>query len=164
MKYVVTFSFCMVTWVLLSGLFDPFHLSLGVFSALLVTFGTGKMLFQSQGKSMADRTREVLLLPGYAIWLLIEIVKANVSLLILAYSPNVKSRINPRVFTFRTSKLHDEFSRYVMGISITLVPGTVTIDIDDDEFLVHAITDEAAAGLPDPMESKIAKIFSPGNR
>lgn len=160
MKYVFVFLFCFSSWLIFSGFFDPFHIGLGVFSALLVTAATGKMLFASEDKMAADRIKELMGLPGYALWLLYEIIKANLVLLILVYSPNLKKKINPRVYSFKVHQLHDEFSKYVMGISITLVPGTVTVDINENEFLVHALTDDAAAGLPDPMESKIARIFS----
>lgn len=160
MKYVFVFLFCFSTWLIFSGFFDPFHIGLGVFSAALVTAATGKLLFASEEKVAADRVRELMQLPGYALWLLYEIIKANWSLLLLVYSPKLKQKINPRVYTFKVNQLHDEFSKYVMGISITLVPGTVTIDINGDDFLVHAISDEAAEGLPDPMESKVARIFS----
>ena len=46
-----------------------------------------------------------------------------------------------------------------MANSITLTPGTITIRIVDGDFYVHAISKEAASGLPGEMEDRIAKVF-----
>ena len=40
-----------------------------------------------------------------------------------------------------------DFEKFVLAQSITLTPGTVTVRIKDDEFLVHAISGEAADGF-----------------
>jgi multicomponent Na+:H+ antiporter subunit E len=62
---------------------------------------------------------------------------------------------------FRTS-LQSEFARYVFANSITLTPGTVTLSVDGDKFVVHAISKKVADELPGEMEKRVAKIFDQG--
>ncbi|MFP4457736.1 MAG: Na+/H+ antiporter subunit E, partial [Clostridia bacterium] len=53
--------------------------------------------------------------------------------------------------------------KVLYGNSITLTPGTLTVDILEDHYIVHALTKEAAEGLKDSIvENKILKIE--GNR
>jgi multicomponent Na+:H+ antiporter subunit E len=51
-------------------------------------------------------------------------------------------------------------ARVVLGNSITLTPGTLTVDIDGDEYLVHALTEGAARDLlQDRMQTRVAGLF-----
>ena len=50
--------------------------------------------------------------------------------------------------------------QFILAQSITLTPGTVTVRIKDDEFMVHAITQEAADALPGDMQDKVKQIFN----
>ena len=70
----------------------------------------------------------------------------------------VKKSINPQMVKFKTS-LTTDLSKFVLANSITLTPGTVTVRIQGDEFLVHALTDYVAEGLPGEMEDRVKKIF-----
>ncbi|MEX1099024.1 MAG: Na+/H+ antiporter subunit E, partial [Bacteriovoracaceae bacterium] len=51
-------------------------------------------------------------------------------------------------------------AKVVLGNSMTLTPGTLTLDIEDDRFLIHALTRETAQVLIDgPMPRKVARLF-----
>ncbi|MCB1095245.1 MAG: Na+/H+ antiporter subunit E [Verrucomicrobiae bacterium] len=160
MYQVLVFFLLLLTWVIFSGLFDPFHLSLGVLSCLLVTWMSSGMLFADRAASVWSRGRQAFLLIGYASWLLWQIVLANVHILKLALSPSGLEEVRPRVVRFRTG-LRSEFGKFVLAQSITLTPGTVTIKIIGDEFVIHAISRLAADGLDGAMEARIAAIFEP---
>ncbi len=86
---------------------------------------------------------------------------ANISVLKLVFHPKVNEQITPKIFRFKTS-LKDDFSKWVFANSITLTPGTVTIRIEGDEFVCHALTGEMADSLPGDMEKRIAAVFEPG--
>ena len=66
--------------------------------------------------------------------------------------------MRPQMVRFRTS-LRSEFARYVFANSITLTPGTVTLSVEGDKFVVHAISQKVADELPGEMEKRLAKIF-----
>ena len=51
----------------------------------------------------------------------------------------------------------------VYANSITLTPGTITLDVQDDKFLVHALTDEAAADLDSgEMDRRVSDMEGKG--
>jgi multicomponent Na+:H+ antiporter subunit E len=86
-------------------------------------------------------------------------VLANIHVLRISFSPRVKEQIQPQLVRFR-SGLKSDFEKYVLAQSITLTPGTVTLQIDGDVFLVHAISDVAAKGLMGSMVDRVRHVFS----
>ena len=154
---LLTFLLLLGTWVIFSGVFDAFHLGLGLISCGIVTWLSSNFLFHNKGKGLAARLAEALRFVGYALWLLWQVVQANIHVLKLAFAPDNRE-IRPRLVRFRTS-LKSEFARYVFANSITLTPGTVTLDVDGDEFVVHAISKHVAEDLPGEMEKRVAAVF-----
>lgn len=144
----------------MSGQFDSFHLSLGVISVAIVSLFTKDFLFQDQTKPLRERIGECFRILGYWLWLLIEIAKANMQVLFLALHPKLKERISPQIISFSTS-LKKDFSRFVFAQSITLTPGTVTVQVNDGEFIVYALTKEMAQSLPGEMERRVKRVFEP---
>ena len=154
--FLILFS----TWVVFSGFFDLFHLSLGVVCSAFVTLISGDLFFSKRDTSQRDRVREILRLPGYLAWLLWQIFLANLHVLKLALLPGGPEEIRPRIVRFETA-LTSPFARFVFAQSITLTPGTVTVDIDGDHFVVHAISRASAEGLAGRMERRVAYVFEP---
>ena len=75
----------------------------------------------------------------YWSWLGGEIFKANLAVLRLVMKPEID--IEPRLIRVPSDQRTD-LGRCVFANSITLTPGTVTVDIEDDGFLVHALDGE----------------------
>lgn len=154
---VVTFILMAVTWVVLSGQFDAFHLTLGVISCAIVAWFSSDLLFPPEEKSGPGPTwvRFIFYIP----WLLWEIVTANFWLLYLVFHPRMHEKIDPHVIKF-DSKLKSDMARLTFANSITLTPGTITVSVSPDgQYTVHAIDKKSASGLPGAMEQKIAKTF-----
>ncbi|MAS95684.1 MAG: cation transporter [Verrucomicrobiales bacterium] len=151
------FTLLFTLWVVLSGLLDAFHLTLGVISCGLVTWLSGDFLFSDRSSSLAVRFRQSIRMISYCGWLLWQIVLANIQVFRLAFGP--KSDLQPQIVRFQTN-LQTDFEKFLLANSITLTPGTVTIKILGDTFYVHAISDTAAAGLDGTMENKISAIFA----
>jgi multicomponent Na+:H+ antiporter subunit E len=155
MRHIYTFFVMMGFWILLSGKFDPFHLTLGVISSALVSFLSADLLMYKQGKNrLSTGVRFLLYLP----WLLYQIVLSTLHVTFLALHPKMKDQIDPTIVTFKT-KLTNNIAKVALANSITLTPGTITIRIEEDIFYVHAISRKAAAGLPGEMEERLAKVF-----
>ena len=159
MYRALIFSLLLITWVILSGLLDAFHISLGILSCALVTWLSSGLLFNDRSLSFYSRLRQVSRLPLYLSWLLWQIVLANIHVLRISFSPRVKEQIQPQLVRFR-SGLKSDFEKYVLAQSITLTPGTVTLQIEGDVFLVHAISDVAAKGLMGSMADRVRHVFS----
>jgi len=167
MFYWVTAGLLFLNWLIFSGKFDPFHLSLGVFSSLLVAWTTSDLLFTQRSISMGRRLAEAGRFISYCGWLLYQILLANLHVIALALFRDYRDReLDPHIFTFKT-RLQTDFARLVLANSITLTPGTITIRIEDDLFYIHAVSRKAAGDLPpntlsmSQMEQRVAAVFEP---
>ncbi len=154
---VIVFAILMVTWVILSGLLDAFHLTLGVISCGIVAWLSSDLLFQNRGKGLGCRFREACRLVGYLFWLLWQIVLSNLHLLRLSFSS--RDALQPQIVRYE-SKLETDFEKFLLANSITLTPGTVTMKILGGTYYIHAISDVSAKGLDGEMERRIAHIFA----
>jgi multicomponent Na+:H+ antiporter subunit E len=142
MAHVISLALvCYGLWLLLSGHYVPLLLSLGALSVAIVVWVALRM-------DVIDREGHPIHLTGNALrywpWLLWEIVKANIDVTRRILAPRMP--ISPSVVRLRSSQKTD-VGRVIYANSITLTPGTVSIDIDGDAITVHALTREAAAAL-----------------
>lgn len=163
MLHFLMFLLMMLLWVLMSGKFDAFHLTLGVISSSIVAWISTDLLFLEKGKSVGARLVEAWRFVLYACWLVWQIVLANFHVIYLSLSPKpIKETLSPHIFSFKTT-LQTDFARFVLANSITLTPGTVTIRIHEDVFYIHAITEKAAGDLESEsiseMERRVAWVF-----
>lgn len=88
----------------------------------------------------------------YAAVLLVEIVKANFAITKLVLSPQLN--VEPCLVKFRTP-LKTEAARVALANSITLTPGTITVSLEGDNLLVHALNREIADGLEGSVFEKL---------
>ena len=90
----------------------------------------------------------------YIIVLLIEIIKANFAVTKLVVAPEIQ--VEPCLVKFRT-KLKTNAARVALANSITLTPGTVTVSLEDNEYLVHALNRDMAEGLQGSLFERLLK-------
>jgi multicomponent Na+:H+ antiporter subunit E len=134
--------FLALLWLLLSGHFsEPLLLALGAASVLLVVFiALRKEVTDPEGHPIHMILRLLLYWP----WLVKEIVVANVDVAkAILRSPMA---IDPTVFTVRGTQ-KSELARVIYANSITLTPGTVTVDLEEDLLTVHALTKAGLEGV-----------------
>ncbi len=128
-------------WLLMSGIYTAFLVLSGLGTALAVAALARRM-------DVADREGQPLhLLPAalaYWPWLVIEILKSGWTVARLILHPRLP--ISPSLARFRPSQ-ESTVGLVTHANSITLTPGTVTIEARRGEFLVHALTSDGAAGL-----------------
>jgi multicomponent Na+:H+ antiporter subunit E len=156
MAKVATFLIMAVVWVILSGMFDPFHLTLGVICCGLVAhFSHGLLFWGGDAKSWSRGLVGWILYIPSLFW---EILLANIHVIGVVLHPRMLEIIDPQVIRFRTV-LKRPISKVTLAQSITLTPGTITVDIRDDEFTVHALTRSTAEGCPGAMEERIRKAL-----
>jgi multicomponent Na+:H+ antiporter subunit E len=147
----------MITWLVLSGKFDLFHISLGVVSSAIVTYTSGDMLLKATRIGGLPGTW--LRFVAYIPWLLIEIFRANMHVMRLVFHPRMMELIDPRIIKFE-SRLNDEMARFIYANSITLTPGTITVYVSIyGKYSVHAIDEASRQGLTGEMEDRVAAIF-----
>lgn len=154
-----TFVIMLSFWVILSGMFDAFHLTLGVISCVLVALFSGEMLFE--GLKIEVRARQVFGMFVYTPWLVWAIVLSSLEVAYVVLHPKMLDKMDPQLIRFKT-KLKSNFARVTFAQSITLTPGTITVSMQDDEMTVYALTRNAAESLPGEMERRIARALEPG--
>ncbi|MBM3908993.1 MAG: Na+/H+ antiporter subunit E [Gemmatimonadetes bacterium] len=129
-------------WVLLSGFFTPFLLTSGVGSAIVVVWFSRRMgIVAHEGHPLRLSMRALI---TYGPWLLMEILKAGWDVTRRILHPRLP--ISPTMTRFKPSQRTD-LGLIVHANSITLTPGTISVEVGPDEFLVHAISAEGGASL-----------------
>ena len=128
-------------WLLLSGHYVPLLLTFGVLSSILVVWIAARLdVIDHESVPLQIKLSYV----GYLAWLGKEIVKANIDVAKLVLNPALP--ISPVMIRVPATQSTD-VGKVIYANSITLTPGTVSVEVEDDEILVHAITREAADGL-----------------
>lgn len=142
LHFLSAFAALYAFWLLLSGYFTGFLLSAGALSALAVIAFARRMAVIDREGHPAHLGLPALL--SYWPWLLKEIVKSawDVSKRILA--PSLP--ISPTLTRFVPGQKSD-LGLVIHANSITLTPGTISVEVAAGDFLVHALTREGAAGL-----------------
>ena len=140
-------------WFLLSGHDGALMLTFGVVSALAVAAIARRM-------ALVDREGHPLHLgwsaPGYWVWLAWQIVVANLDVARRIIDPRLP--IDPTVIRLRAGQ-KTELGRVIYANSITLTPGTVTIDVEGDELVVHALSGAAARALEGgKMDRRVSRM------
>ncbi|MEQ1782057.1 MAG: Na+/H+ antiporter subunit E [Hyphomonadaceae bacterium] len=146
-------------WFALSGQTSPFFIGLGVVSVLLTLWLAARLRIMGRDASPYHRLPQMLV---YLPWLIVEVVKANVAVIARVLGP--RHTIDPAVVRMRTSARTD-LGRALFANSITLTPGTVTIGVEGDKVMVHALVrDKASVASFEPMDRRVAAAADPARR
>jgi len=139
-------------WFGLSGETSPFFIGLGAFAVLVTLALSARLKVIDRNASPYHRAPQLLLYMG---WLVVEIVKANIAVIARVLGP--RHAIDPAVVRLRT-RARTDLGKALFANSITLTPGTVTVDVEGDKVLVHALVRENAsvAGF-EPMDRHAAR-------
>ena len=132
-----------ILWIIFNGRLTPEVAVIGlIVSAAIFLFICRFMDYSLQKEKML-----YILIPWmikYFFILLTEIVKANFATAHFVLDPKIE--VEPRIVTFRPD-LHYDFLKVVLANSITLTPGTITIDIEDGVYTVHCLDMELATDI-----------------
>ena len=137
----------------MSGYFKTNLIIFGILSCAFVTYLSIKLKIYS---STHERIKFNLRLPLYLPWLFKEIVKSNlhVARCILGSISNIQPQT---VLSKPSQKTNTGLA--VHANSITLTPGTISVDIIDDQILVHALTNHTAQGIIDgDIDKQVSKL------
>ena len=154
MRHRVSLFFTLfVLWLILSGMPEPMLISLGVVSCLLVVWiAHRKDLIDHEGLPLHLKW---IRLARYCSWLLGQIVLANIDVARRILDPRLP--ISPRVI--KVPAHMNDLAKVIYANSITLTPGTVSIEVDENEIEVHALTREGAQDLQSgEMGGRVAKL------
>lgn len=142
MRHAISLSLVLFgVWLLLSGHYEPLTTSLGVASSLFVAWIAHRMdVVDHEGHPMHLTWRAVFYWP----WLFWEIIKSNIEVAGIILNPRLP--IRPQIVWIKATQV-DDLGNTIFGNSITLTPGTVTIDVVGNHIEVHALADRFAKSL-----------------
>ena len=156
MRYILMGVVLFGIWLLWSGHYTLEHalvFAMGVSSCAFVVYLSHRLdIVDEEGHPIHLAGRLVLYVP----WLLWAIVKANVDVAKRVLSPQMP--IDPQVVRVEATQKSD-LCRVIFANSITLTPGTVSLDLDGEDIVVHALTREAAGDVQSgDMNRRVAAL------
>jgi multicomponent Na+:H+ antiporter subunit E len=145
-------------WLLLSGYLKAFLVSAGVLCALAVMLFARRMdLIDHEGHPVHLAPRALL---RYWPWLVVEICKSAWDVSRIVLHPRLP--ISPTLVRVDATQRSD-LGRTVFANSITLTPGTLSVEVGRGHILVHALTQQAAAGLASgEMDRRVTALEGKG--
>jgi len=153
-RHLSLLVFLALFWVLLSGYFTPFLLGAGLVSSIAVVW-------------FVDRRMRVLDTEGHPVhmslgaltywpWLAWEIAKSAWDVTKIILHPRLP--ISPVILRVPATQETDT-GRVLFANSITLTPGTVSLEADETSILVHALTRAGAEGLASGDMDRRCTVF-----
>ncbi len=154
MSFLITAITMFSFWILLSGEFTFVLITSGIVASLIVAYLSHDIFI---GKAdLKTETGRVLKFTKYVPWLLWKVILANFEIAYLVLHP--KMLVDPQIVRFKND-LKTDLGIVTLAHSITLTPGTITVDANKEEFVIHAIWQKSAEGITDgEMQRKVKEI------
>ncbi|MCP1661878.1 MULTISPECIES: Na+/H+ antiporter subunit E [Methanocalculus] len=162
-QIILTAVILFLFWIILSGYLDPVHLGMGIIASSLIAWFFPVIQSVETRQGIREYGVFLLHLIPYILRLQVEIIRANIEVIWITLHPNLP--ISPAVRRFKTD-LTSPTALTTFGNSITLTPGTLTLDINSSgDTFIHYLK------KPDPGQQKtteirdaVATLFSGGNK
>ena len=160
-KIFFTWLIIFVIWLAFTASIDIFEISVGLVVSFIITLFTYDS-FTTRGVKGLSPVKLIYVFQ-YVIVFLIALVKANFNVAKIVLSP--KLPINPGIVEFE-SKLDSDFAKMILANSITLTPGTLSVDVIENRFFIHWLevkdsdTEVAYNEIAKPFEDILLKIYS----
>ena len=151
MRFLILFTTLMAGWLLMSGIYNGLLVGFGIVSCLLCTWLSLRI-------GATDReglpTHLFARLPAYLVWLIGEIVLSNIATAKII----LRGESDPEIFEVPANQVTAAgLANYAN--SITLTPGTLTVETEQGDFQIHALaySDEDLEALAD-MDRRVTEI------
>ena len=141
-----------VVWLGFTTSLDPQELITGLLVSFAVALLTAK--YNNCCGMEILHPKRIFLIIKYFIVFMGALFKANIDVAKRVLSPSLP--INPGIVEFE-SKLHSEFAKMILANSITLTPGTLSVDVVDQHFYIHWL--EVKSVDSETAYNEIAKQF-----
>jgi multicomponent Na+:H+ antiporter subunit E len=151
--YALVFFVSLLLWVLLTGTLDRDELAAGTLVSLMVTLLFGSRFTIFTGFRFSWLTPVYIL--TYLGHFFIALVRANLDLAARILAPSLP--INPALVEINTA-LKSPLGKLLLANTITLTPGTLTVDVVDNRLLVHWVYCPPGTDMQQATE-KIAAAF-----
>jgi len=159
-NFFYLFTFLIAIWLALTTTFQWQELSVGIFISLVLALFLNKNYLKLGLPPLS--IKRIIFFILYIFVLFIEIIKANFDVAYRVIHP--KMPIKPGIIIIKT-KLKQDIAKMILANSITLTPGTFTLDIKGDELLIHWIyvrsekMDESTKIIGQKFEKYLKVVF-----
>ena len=143
-----------ILWIIFNGKITLEIALVGLIVSLAITIFSKKFFFKEK-RDTRHIIKEDLMTVAYFGVLIVEILKANVAVLTVMLGKEIE--IEPCFCYFKTN-LKNPIHRILLANSITLTPGTITVELSEDgEYKVHCLDKSFAEGMDDSIFVKMLK-------
>ncbi|MFP4023151.1 MAG: Na+/H+ antiporter subunit E [Thiohalospira sp.] len=159
-NHIALFLILMVVWVLINNTFRGEIILIGLILSTIITLLFGANLIIFDGLKFTPVSLGYTLI--YLFVFLIELIKSNLDVARRVLTPSLP--INPGIVKTKTI-LKSKMGRMILANSITLTPGTLSVDIKDDTLYIHWIDvccediDKATEAIVQKFEKHLVKIY-----
>jgi multicomponent Na+:H+ antiporter subunit E len=136
---IILFSLLLAFWLIIVPSINGVQIIIGAVVALAITFYSYELDNGAKAQPLSWSYIKRLII--YSFKLIYEIIKANIEVALIVVNP--KLAINPQFKKIR-NPMKNDLNKVIYGNSITLTPGTITVVLEDDYIIIHALTDNAA--------------------
>ncbi len=151
MYYFILACILALFWILLSGHTSILLLTLGLVSVILVIWMVSRMDCNDKAPVRMLFTIEMISYFGWLIW---QVILSNIDVVRRIWDPSLS--INPACRKIKVN-INDSLIKTIYANSITLTPGTVTTEVGEDYFIVHALN---AEGLDELEKGEMERLLS----
>ncbi len=159
-RYGITVLFLFICWILFSATMDIFYLLIGFIGSLVIAFVVYPVFIEEHEAGRWSVIPRIFPLIWYIPLLLWALYRGSFKMLGAIFT----KKIQPGILHFK-STLRSDLARVVLAHSITLSPGTITIDLDEDHYMVHWMfastrhSKQAGAEIKGSLEDQLRKIW-----
>lgn len=159
---MLLFALLLAFWLLLSGRLDVHLVVSGAISAAVITVASAPLLERTIGPAASHPRLRLLAAVPLTVWLLGRMFVSAVQLARIVLDPRLPPE--PGIVRFRT-ELTSPAARSVLANAITLVPGTMTLEVEGDVLTVHSFTPDAVEDIATAqLQNRIAAVFRDGHQ
>jgi len=148
------FVVLMAFWIVLTSTFNWISIAVGVMVSASVVMFTQHMQ-EPINLSFKNWIAYTIAYLDFLVSFLLEVIKANIDVAKIVLDR--KLPIQPQFIQLDVS-LKQPKHVVLLANAITLTPGTLSVDVFEQHFVIHALTDQAAQAMLDPNNILIRKI------
>ena len=151
-KFAYTFLVMFIIWIAFTMSLEPAELITGAAISLIIAYFTNS-IFSCCGLKVLTPTKWIYFVQYFFVFIA-ALIRSNLDVARRVVSPSLP--INPGIVSFET-KLTNGFARMILANTITLTPGTLTMDVINNRFYVHWI--DVVSDDPEKVYQEIAEPF-----
>lgn len=133
-RFAATFLLVLIVWIVLTHSLEPFDIAVGVALSLAISFISRHLLSRDTPRIVLHPVRWAWIIVYIAVMIYVE-AKAHLDVMARVFTGKIRPAMVKVPVEFKS-----QLGKTLLGNSITLTPGTLTVDARDDrKFFVHVL-------------------------